>query len=84
MFILRCLPVAEDSDDSLVAQSNKLERHHYGFRIAVSGGSLLKTLAQALLKETDGEGKVRFDTRCSTYIDNDRDVDSQRGGFEGI
>lgn len=43
----------------LDAQNSALSRHHV-FRVAVSGGSLPKVLAQALLKETNGEGKVRF------------------------
>ena len=52
----------------LEAQNSALERHHV-FRIAVSGGSLPKTLAQALLKETKGEGKIQFDKWEIFYAD---------------
>jgi 6-phosphogluconolactonase len=44
----------------LDAQNSALTRHQV-FRVAVSGGSLPKILGQALLKETNGEGKVQFD-----------------------
>lgn len=43
----------------LDAQNSALSRHQV-FRVAVSGGSLPKVLGQALLKETNGEGKVQF------------------------
>ncbi|KAF2643299.1 6-phosphogluconolactonase [Massarina eburnea CBS 473.64] len=43
----------------LEAQASALSRHGT-FRVALSGGSLPKTLAQALLKETNGEGKVQW------------------------
>ena len=52
----------------LDAQNAALERHQV-FRVAVSGGSLPKTLAQALLKETNGEGKVQFDKWEIFYAD---------------
>ncbi|KAF2867982.1 hypothetical protein BDV95DRAFT_581050 [Massariosphaeria phaeospora] len=44
----------------LDAQNNALERHQV-FRVALSGGSLPKVLAKALLEESNGEGKVQFD-----------------------
>jgi 6-phosphogluconolactonase len=44
----------------LDAQNSALSRHQV-FRVAVSGGSLPKVLGQALLKETNGEGKVQLD-----------------------
>ncbi|KAF2691680.1 6-phosphogluconolactonase [Lentithecium fluviatile CBS 122367] len=44
----------------LEAQNTALSRHQV-FRVAVSGGSLPKVLGQALLKETNGEGKIRLD-----------------------
>lgn len=43
----------------LRCQSAGLERHHV-FKVAVSGGSLPKTLTKALLAQDDGEGKVDF------------------------
>jgi 6-phosphogluconolactonase len=52
----------------LDAQHAALERHQV-FRVAVSGGSLPKTLAQALLKETNGDGKVQFDKWEIFYAD---------------
>ncbi|KAJ4374083.1 suppressor of los1-1 [Neocucurbitaria cava] len=52
----------------LDAQNSALERHHI-FRVAVSGGSLPKTLAQALLQETNGDGKVQFDKWEIFYAD---------------
>src|SRR5438045_620756 len=52
----------------LDAQNGALDRHQV-FRVAVSGGSLPKTLAQALLKETNGEGKVQFDKWEIFYAD---------------
>ncbi|RAR06091.1 6-phosphogluconolactonase protein [Stemphylium lycopersici] len=52
----------------LDAQNAALERHQV-FRVAVSGGSLPKTLAQALLRETNGEGKVQFDKWEIFYAD---------------
>ena len=52
----------------LDAQNTAIERHNV-FRVAVSGGSLPKTLAQALLKETNGEGKPQFDKWEIFYAD---------------
>lgn len=52
----------------LEAQNAALARHHV-FRVAVSGGSLPKVLGQALLKETNGEGKVEFDKWEIFYAD---------------
>ena len=52
----------------LEAQNSALSRHGV-FRVAVSGGSLPKTLAQALLKATNGEGKVQFDKWEIFYAD---------------
>ncbi|KAF1951697.1 6-phosphogluconolactonase [Byssothecium circinans] len=52
----------------LDAQNAALDRHQV-FRVAVSGGSLPKTLGQALLKETTGEGKVQFDKWEIFYAD---------------
>jgi 6-phosphogluconolactonase len=52
----------------LDAQATALERHHV-FRVAVSGGSLPKVLGQALLQETNGDGKVQFDKWEMYYAD---------------
>ncbi|PVH90273.1 6-phosphogluconolactonase [Periconia macrospinosa] len=52
----------------LDAQNSALDRHQV-FRVAVSGGSLPKTLAQALLKETNGQGRVQFDKWEIFYAD---------------
>ena len=52
----------------LEAQNAALSRHGV-FRVAVSGGSLPKVLGQALLKETNGEGKVQFDKWEIFYAD---------------
>ncbi|KAF2856619.1 6-phosphogluconolactonase [Plenodomus tracheiphilus IPT5] len=52
----------------LQCQNTALERHQV-FRVAVSGGSLPKTLAQALLRETNGDGKVQFDKWEIFYAD---------------
>ncbi|MCJ1446248.1 MAG: suppressor of los1-1 [Stictis urceolatum] len=43
----------------LQCQNAALERHD-NFRLAVSGGSLPKTLAKGLLEEQSGEGSVQF------------------------
>jgi 6-phosphogluconolactonase len=45
----------------LDAQTTALERHNV-FRVGVSGGSLPKVLAKALLEISNGEGKPQFDT----------------------
>ncbi|KAJ4992715.1 6-phosphogluconolactonase [Stagonosporopsis vannaccii] len=52
----------------LDAQNTAIERHNV-FRVAVSGGSLPKTLGQALLKEKNGEGKPQFDKWEIFYAD---------------
>ncbi|KAF2271087.1 6-phosphogluconolactonase [Lojkania enalia] len=43
----------------LDAQNSALERHNV-FRVGVSGGSLPKVLAKALLEANNGEGEVQF------------------------
>ncbi|KAL1612080.1 suppressor of los1-1 [Paraconiothyrium brasiliense] len=52
----------------LDAQNAAINRHGV-FRVAVSGGSLPKVLGQALLKESNGEGKVQFDKWEIFYAD---------------
>ncbi|KAF2000675.1 6-phosphogluconolactonase [Amniculicola lignicola CBS 123094] len=44
----------------LDAQKSALDRHHV-FRVALSGGSLPKVLARALLDEKNGEGVIQYD-----------------------
>lgn len=52
----------------LEAQNSALSRHQV-FRVAVSGGSLPQVLGQALLKETNGDGRVQFDKWEIFYAD---------------
>ena len=59
----------------LDAQNAALERHQV-FRVAVSGGSLPKTLAQALLKETNAkkEELSKLDVEVEKWIAGESNV----------
>jgi 6-phosphogluconolactonase len=55
--------LARNLRDFVIDAQNSALDHHEEFRLAVSGGSLPKVLAQALLKETTGKANdtVKFD-----------------------
>lgn len=56
----------------LQCQSAAFERHDV-FKVAVSGGSLPKTLAKALLEPTDSEGSVEF-SKWEVFFADERAV----------